>query len=91
MWIFKRIRINKPTAKRITTKESDEYCQELIERSNNGFTVLAIPKGYGNGIGEVGNMTSYSLFAPNGKEGLYDYIDTDNNGVIDYVRKKNNK
>ena len=73
--------------KQLTTKESDEYCYELLMRKKNGFKVFTSSLGYGDGMGHFGTMTTYHLLLTDDKEDMFYYIDSDNNGVIDFVRQ----
>ena len=85
---FQTYPYNKPTAKRITTKESDEYCQMMKDWNEQAeYKVISDHSSFCSSSGISGDITSYWLiYKENGYILTSKFIDTDNNGVIDYVK-----
>ncbi len=85
---FQTYPYNKPTAKRITTKESDEYCQQMKNWNEQAeYKVISDHSSYCSSNDVFGDITSYWLiYKENGRILTPKFIDTDNNGIIDYVK-----
>lgn len=78
------------TVKQLTTEESDYYCSQMKNwDSQPEYKVISWPSSYCGANGMFGDVTNYCLFSADNKTQLTScFVDTDNNGVIDYVKKE---
>ncbi len=77
---------NKYTQK-LSKVESDRFNQEMKDFKSQGFKVTMNHYSFGDAEGHSGQVTIYSLFSPDGKKELMSFVDTNNDGVVDYAKE----